>query len=68
MAKRSAIMEGLQILSKYYPEDDYCSAEHDVFFAGDNDENVLMSKEDTERLDTLGWFVDDEIDSWAIFT
>ena len=68
MAKRSAIIEGLQILSKYYPEDDYCSAEHDQFFGADHDESIVMSESDKKRLDELGWFIDSEVDSWAVFT
>ena len=57
------ILEGLQILSKYSSDSDF-SAEHDQIWCG---ENIEMSTADLEKLEKLGWFLDEEVDSWSHF-
>ena len=54
---------GIEILDQY-PE---CSvhAEHDQLWAGPPDAGTV-SAEDRERLEELGWFVDE--DSWSCYT
>jgi hypothetical protein len=53
--KTSAIIEGLQILSKYYePHDGYHNgAEHDVLYAYPTTRRV--DRPDVEQLVKLGW-------------
>lgn len=57
------IIEGLKILSKY-PGD--FAAEHDIIFAGPFDLESI-SEEDRFKLESLGWFIDSQFDSWAYF-
>lgn len=66
MAKVKEIIEGLQIQAKYKP-DEWCAAEHDIFY-GPCDSDVEISDVDKARLEELGWFIDSECDSWAVFT
>ena len=49
------ILEGLQILLKYFPVGDF-SAEHNQVWAG----GVKISESDKARLEELGWFLDEE--------
>jgi hypothetical protein len=53
------ILEGLQILSKYFPNGDF-HGEHDQVWAGGELDEIEISKEDKERLEELGWFIDEE--------
>ena len=62
----NSVLEGLQILAKYFPDGDI-AAEHDVIYAGGDNSDVEISEEDLARLDELGWFIDSEVDSWAKF-
>lgn len=65
MATVDGIIEGLQIFKKYGNVD--TAAEHDIFYAGPP-YGIEVSKEDKNKLDELGWFIDSETDSWATFT
>ena len=60
------IVEGLNILSKYFPDGDF-SAEHDKIWVGDYVSNSKISKEDLAELGSLGWFIDEEFDAWSHF-
>jgi len=62
------ILEGLKILDKYTPEGrgDF-AAEHDQIWAGIDADDMDISEEDLEKLDDLGWFLDEEFDSWSHF-
>ena len=62
------ILGGLKILEKYTPEDlgDF-AAEHDQIWAGIDADDMDISEEDLEKLDELGWFLDEEFDSWSHF-
>lgn len=59
MGSVNTIIEGLQILKKY-SEDIDIAAEHDVFYAGFDNDIETVSKEDKEKLDNLGWWKDEE--------
>lgn len=63
MPKIKRIIEGLQILAKYKP-DDYCAAEHDVLYGPDAE----VTEEERKKLDELEWFYDDEVGCWCCFT
>ena len=60
------VLEGLQILAKYFPDGDI-SAEHDIIYAGGDNSDVEISEEDLARLDELDWFIDSEANCWAKF-
>ena len=61
------ILEGLNILAKYSDSGDF-AAEHDQIWAGPDDASEMeISEEDLKTLDDLGWFIDDEFDSWSHF-
>jgi len=60
------LLEGLQILAKYWPDGDV-SAEHDVIYVGGPKEE--MSAEDVALLEAIrGWFYEDQYDCWGKFT
>ena len=60
------VLEGLQILAKYFHDGDFC-AEHDVIYAGSDASDVEISEDDLNRLDELGWSIDEGLDSWYKF-
>ena len=60
------ILKGLEIFSKYKDEGDF-AAGHDQIWAGVNADEMDISKEDLKILDELGWFIDEEHDSWSHF-
>ena len=66
--KIPAIIEVLQIVSKYLRENDqYVQAEHDVIFLPiGNDKSI--SEDDAKRLLELGAFKSQESDTWAVFS
>ena len=66
MAGAESIIEGLKILIENTPDGKtYCSAEHDILYGPGIEEIPAGQK---ELLDKLGWFWDEDVDSWAIFT
>jgi len=65
MGKRAELIEGLQILERYEPGK-YADAQHDVVYGAHS--GIELIDADAKRLDELGWFIDDEVDSWAFFT
>lgn len=72
MAKIMDVMAGLAIIMKYTPKDkldDPCGidAQYEQIWAGDDASEMAMSPEDLARMDELGWFLDDELDSWSKF-
>jgi len=60
------ILKGLEIFSKYKENGDF-AAEHDKIWAGADVSDMDISKEDLKLLDELGWFIDEEFDSWSHF-
>ena len=58
------IVEGLKILSKY---EGHISAEHDIIYAGPDNPKEDMLEKDFERMEQLGWFVDNDIMVFAIY-
>lgn len=66
MAQMSHIIEGLNLFFKY-EGDGPVSAEHDKFCAGFTRPED-MSVEDAKKLDELGWFWEEDVQSWARFT
>lgn len=68
MATLSTLLEGMQILNKYMGKvEGECAAEHDIIYLPGPSKEEL-SAEDAKRLDDLGFFFDDQYDSWARFT
>lgn len=68
MATINNVIKGLTILAKYTAKGGDCyniSAEHDVIYAGPDGEAV--SAEDAAELEGIGWFLDKDVDSWAVF-
>ncbi len=64
MSSRAEIIEGLQIFERYDPGGSV-GAEHDVLYGARS--SIILSLEEREKLRELGWFVDDQADSWAAF-
>jgi len=60
------ILKGLLIFSKYSKNGDF-AAEHDQIWAGPDAEKMEISKEDLIKLDELGWWIDEDFDSWSHF-
>lgn len=60
------VAEGLQILLKYFP-DGYIAAEHDIIYAGGDNEDVSISDEDMIRLEKLRWHYDKSLPSWYTY-
>jgi hypothetical protein len=58
------LIKALSILLKYENPSWPCFCEHDQFYVGVNPE--LVSKEDIEELDKLGFFVDEEFNECFI--
>ncbi len=58
------IAEGLLIFAGY-GNTDVC-AEHDIIYAGPISD-VNVSIEDQMKLEDLGWYIDEENNSWAHF-
>lgn len=56
----------IELLEKYHPEklDDWCAAEHDMFYLCDEPDG--MSKEFLDEMDKLGFYISE--DSIAKFT
>lgn len=57
------IIEGLTILVKYYPDDEF-AAEHDQIWYGQYEPEKL-TREDLSKLKKLSWF--ENYDSWSHF-
>lgn len=64
MARAKNTRDGLDILLKHGPEGN-CDAQHDVLYGPGEQE---LPAEDVAALEALGWFWDDEVESWAVFT
>ncbi len=61
------IIEGLIILRGYDSKaGDFC-AEHDQIWAGPELDFEDFNKEDVLKLEALGWFYDDDVESWSHF-
>lgn len=61
----SEIIEGMQILQKYYEKDGWhVGAEHDIIYMYETSRPV--SEEDREKLDQLGWRFNDS-NGWEKF-
>lgn len=63
MANISDLQKALAILSKYEPDGDWHSEHDQSWFPGPEE----VSVEDSAALDSLGFFWDDECDSWSCF-
>ena len=57
-------MKGLEIILKYDPEATVHS-EHDQTWCGSTED---MTEEDHGKMENLGWFIDEDVDSWSCFT
>lgn len=62
MTTLQQLIEGLAILGKYAPE---IAAEHDIIYAGPDANEVTPG--DKIQLESLGWHIDNNSDSWARF-
>jgi hypothetical protein len=66
--KVTDIIEGLQIIQKYKPENEsdyHLRAEYDEICVGSLD--WLMSEQDKARMIELGWVQDDDADGWSTY-
>jgi hypothetical protein len=59
------LVAGLVILSTY-DEADVCAV-HDTLYAGPHSGEVVIP-EDADALKALGWFYDEDNESWGFFT
>lgn len=69
MATLNNVIEGIKILSKYLPNEIQSreiGASHDKIYVGHEDLKNLLSQEDLDNLQKLGWFFDRESYSFAI--
>jgi len=58
------IMMGLQILLKYYPAQ-LIDIGHEQLWCCDDAYAKTLTPDDMAQLDSLGWFIDDEVDAWS---
>ena len=65
LSKAERISLGLQIFQKY-PGDHEVSAQHDILYAGADPE--VMTENDKEVVEKLGWHEEIEYDCWGFFT
>lgn len=70
MASIKQLKEGLEILSKYFDENDNFLVEgrHDEILVGGENTADLVSVEDYQKLKELGWGIDSENECWRKFT
>ena len=63
------VIEGLLILREYMIESRWdMAAEHDQIWAGpDTASEMEINEIDLDKLEELGWFIDEEFDSWTKF-
>lgn len=61
------VAAGLAIFSKYGGSRTVY-AEHDILYAGPNPNEVIISVEDMEFLDSIQWFPIEEDGCWGKFT
>lgn len=67
MATIADVVDGLNILRKYWPNSDV-SAEHDVLYAGGDQAKVQMQPGDLELLEKLHWRYNSTFDCWQRYT
>jgi len=65
MAKMKDLCEAFEIFMKYNPDQLLEGAEHDVVYGPTEDDLDGLTNEDKERLDKLGWFIEE--DGWVKF-
>lgn len=71
MASITAVIAGLEVLSKYLKDGDrkgYVEGQHDIIFVGPEIKKDTPTQKDVEFLEKIGWHFDKEYDCWAIFT
>ena len=67
MADMNRIIEGLKMLQTVVPmHKQYCSAEHDIIYAGGRLDDLTPEQVDT--LNDYGWYWDEDLESWYTFT
>jgi hypothetical protein len=78
LKKVNRLLEGLNILVKYYPDSDIDEINYDAVYFGDQLPVVdyyngyvyhdlsNISAEDKKRLEQLGWFVSQDNNTWKI--
>jgi hypothetical protein len=64
MLKINEVIQGLKVFAKYHNQDPSVYAEHDIIYAGTGG---YLTEADTTELEALGWHLDKNTDSWAIF-
>ena len=62
--------DGIQILDKYVKDEEYAfCAVHNKIYAGPTEpEATKITEEDKTRLEQLGWYFDNETESYYAFT
>jgi hypothetical protein len=70
MPSLKMIMEGIDILSKHNPDilNDYPESDHDVIYICDLDGFDDLTENETNKLNDLRFYKDEENNSWIIFT
>jgi len=67
-----ALIEGLQILSKYWKdglqEKHFCDGEHEKIYFSVDLEKLAPDSKDGKRLFALGFYPDTESETWKMFT
>jgi len=61
----STVLQGLTIIHRHAP-DAYFAAEHDQIWCCEADE-INLSPDELEEMESLGWFVDEEVGSWSFY-
>lgn len=59
------LIAGLQILVEAGSEGHCVEAEHEVIYAGDYTDECALTPEQCEKLQELGWVVDDDVERWS---
>lgn len=68
MAAANKVAQGILIILKYDPKAQ-TDAEHDVIYCGVYSRSApLMTPDDLQAMDDLGWFQDERNDSWMRYT
>ena len=66
MGNVKKIIDGLEIFRRHLGDVLWVEADHDIIYAAASNE-VKLSEQERQQLDALDWFIDTEVDCWAIF-
>lgn len=66
LMRADKLVEGIQIILKYWPDAEV-EPQHDLIYVGGDKidpPTSTMAPEDRQRLEKLGWAVDEQFDCW----